>query len=203
MSKNFFEIKNVDFNIDGKTKVKNVSFSIENEGDVICLLGPSGIGKTTILRTIAGLERIKKGPAILVGAHMGNWEFLLRVGDLAGRRAGYVFRPINNWILNKISKHADILEIGFPHNTPIADGGQIQGSSHRALKNGIKLKDVFHPIKGSWNHQLNIPYYTLSYSTNSKGANFQLQFYDEEQLNNDEIKCLNKNQSNRVALIYS
>ena len=49
-----------------------------------------------------GLEKIKKGPAILVGAHIGNWEFLLRVGDLAGRRAGYVFRPINNWILNKI-----------------------------------------------------------------------------------------------------
>ena len=46
-------------------------------------------------------------------------------------------------ILNKISKHADILELGFPHNTPIADGGQIQGSSYRALKNGIKLKDVF------------------------------------------------------------
>ena len=50
-------------------------------------------------------------------------------------------------ILNKISKHADILEIGFPHNTPIADGGQIQGSSHRALKNGIKLKDVFQIVK--------------------------------------------------------
>ncbi len=46
-------------------------------------------------------------------------------------------------ILNKISNYADILELGFPHNTPIADGGQIQGSSHRALKNGIKLKDVF------------------------------------------------------------
>ena len=50
-------------------------------------------------------------------------------------------------ILNKISKHADILEVGFPHNTPIADGGQIQGSSHRALKNGVKLKDVFQIIK--------------------------------------------------------
>ena len=36
-----------------------------------------------------------------------------------------------------------LLELGFPHNTPIADGGQIQGSSHRALKNGLKLKDVF------------------------------------------------------------
>ena len=50
-------------------------------------------------------------------------------------------------ILNNISKHADILELGFPHNTPIADGGQIQGSSYRALKNGIKLKDVFHIAK--------------------------------------------------------
>tara|TARA_B100001057_G_C22564360_1_gene838580 strand:- start:60 stop:860 length:801 start_codon:yes stop_codon:yes gene_type:complete len=50
-------------------------------------------------------------------------------------------------ILNSISKHADILELGFPHNTPIADGGQIQGSSHRALKNGIKLKDVFQIVK--------------------------------------------------------
>ena len=50
-------------------------------------------------------------------------------------------------ILNSIAKHADILELGFPHNTPIADGGQIQGSSHRALKNGIKLKDVFQIIK--------------------------------------------------------
>ena len=50
-------------------------------------------------------------------------------------------------ILNTISKHADILELGFPHNTPIADGGQIQGSSHRALKNGLKLKDVFQIVK--------------------------------------------------------
>ena len=61
MTKNFFEVKNVDFNVGGKTKVKNVSFSIKNEGDVICLLGPSGIGKTTILRTIAGLEKIDNG----------------------------------------------------------------------------------------------------------------------------------------------
>ena len=61
MNKNFFEVKNVDFNVGGKIKVKNVSFCIKYEGDVICLLGPSGIGKTTILRTIAGLEKINNG----------------------------------------------------------------------------------------------------------------------------------------------
>jgi iron(III) transport system ATP-binding protein len=65
MSKNFLEIKNVNFNIGGKAKVKNASFNIENEGETICILGPSGIGKTTILRTIAGLEKIDKGSITL------------------------------------------------------------------------------------------------------------------------------------------
>ena len=65
MTKNFFEIENVSFVAGGKNKVNNVNLSIENEGDIICLLGPSGIGKTTILRTIAGLEKINNGKIIL------------------------------------------------------------------------------------------------------------------------------------------
>ncbi len=71
-------------------------------------------------------------------------------------------------ILNKISQHADILELGFPHNTPIADGGQIQGSSHRALSKGIKLKDVFQIVKNFKKKNSNKPlilmgYYNLIY----------------------------------------
>ena len=67
MSDNFLEVKNVTFRIGGKNKVINVSFSIEKEGDIICLLGPSGIGKTTILRSIAGLEKIPSGTIKLKG----------------------------------------------------------------------------------------------------------------------------------------
>ncbi len=50
-------------------------------------------------------------------------------------------------ILKSISNYADICELGFPHNTPIADGGQIQTSAFRALKNGIKINDVFSIVK--------------------------------------------------------
>jgi tryptophan synthase alpha chain len=50
-------------------------------------------------------------------------------------------------ILNSISKYADICEVGFPHNTPIADGGQIQTAAYRAIKNGIKMNDIFQIIK--------------------------------------------------------
>ncbi len=67
MKKKFLEINSVNFQIGGKTKVKNATFYIENEGETLCILGPSGIGKTTILRTIAGLEKVNKGSIILNG----------------------------------------------------------------------------------------------------------------------------------------
>ena len=50
-------------------------------------------------------------------------------------------------IIKSISEYADIIELGFAHNAPTADGPQIQNSSYRALKNGIKLKDVFQIVK--------------------------------------------------------
>ena len=65
MTKNFLEIDNVTFTASAQNKVSNVSLTIENQGDIICLLGPSGIGKTTILRTIAGLEKINTGKIVL------------------------------------------------------------------------------------------------------------------------------------------
>ena len=65
MRNNFFEINDVSFSVGGKIKVNKVNLSIENEGDIVCILGPSGIGKTTILRTIAGLEKIYKGEIFL------------------------------------------------------------------------------------------------------------------------------------------
>ena len=65
MTKNFLEINNVTFAASAQSKVNNVSLTIENQGDIVCLLGPSGIGKTTILRTIAGLEKVQSGKIIL------------------------------------------------------------------------------------------------------------------------------------------
>ena len=74
MNKNFLEIENVTFTASAKNKVNNVSLQIENKGDIVCLLGPSGIGKTTILRTIAGLEKIKTGKIILNGSVISSKE---------------------------------------------------------------------------------------------------------------------------------
>lgn len=46
--------------------LKDVSFDIE-QGEFLTLLGPSGCGKTTLLRCIAGLERVQSGDILLNG----------------------------------------------------------------------------------------------------------------------------------------
>ena len=75
MGKNFLEVKNATFAASKKNKVNNVTFNIEKEGEIICLLGPSGIGKTTILRSIAGLEKIQSGKITLKNKVISSSKF--------------------------------------------------------------------------------------------------------------------------------
>ena len=66
-------------------------------------------------------------------------------------------------ILNSISKYVDICELGFPHNTPIGDGGQIQTSSYRAINNGIKMKDIFQIVKNFKKNKNSKPLILMGY----------------------------------------
>ena len=66
-------------------------------------------------------------------------------------------------ILKSISKNVDICEIGFPHNTPIGDGGEIQTSSYRAIKNGIKMNDVFQMVKSYRKYKFSKPVILMGY----------------------------------------
>lgn len=45
--------------------------------------------------------------------------------------------------LSVLDSGADMLEIGIPFSDPLADGHVIQESSYDALKQGVKMKDVF------------------------------------------------------------
>ena len=67
MKTKFLEINHATFIASEKNKVNNVSLTIKEKGEIVCLLGPSGVGKTTILRTIAGLQDLKSGEIKLKG----------------------------------------------------------------------------------------------------------------------------------------
>ena len=61
----FFEVKNVTFSSSKDHRLSDVNFYIEEQGQILSILGPSGVGKTTILRAIAGLDPITKGKIFL------------------------------------------------------------------------------------------------------------------------------------------
>jgi sulfate transport system ATP-binding protein len=78
------ELKEVTKRFGEVAAVRNVTFSVK-EGELMALLGPSGGGKTTVLRMIAGLEMPTTGDVFIRGQ---------RVNDLPvqKRNIGFVFQ---------------------------------------------------------------------------------------------------------------
>ena len=78
------EIRNVTKKFGEVAAVRNVSFTVQ-DGELMALLGPSGGGKTTVLRMIAGLEVPTSGDILIRGQ---------RVNDLSvqKRNIGFVFQ---------------------------------------------------------------------------------------------------------------
>jgi len=82
------ELKNVN-HCYGKTPVlDDVSLHLA-KGDVACILGPSGCGKTTLLRCIAGFERLQSGVIEVDGKTVSSASLHVPAEK---RRIGMVFQ---------------------------------------------------------------------------------------------------------------
>ncbi len=66
MSEKILEIKNLSLSYGGIEAVKNVSFDVE-KGEIVTLIGANGAGKSTILKTLAGLLRPKNASILFEG----------------------------------------------------------------------------------------------------------------------------------------
>ncbi|GAC69071.1 energy-dependent translational throttle protein EttA [Gordonia soli] len=54
------EVKNLDKGFDGRVLIKDLSFSLPRNG-IVGVIGPNGVGKTTLFKTIVGLEEPDSG----------------------------------------------------------------------------------------------------------------------------------------------
>ena len=82
------EINDLHCGYNGKAVVNGVSFSIA-PGTINCLLGPSGCGKTTVLRAIAGFEKVTAGEINLDGLCVSSTD---RIVPPEKRGVGMVFQ---------------------------------------------------------------------------------------------------------------
>lgn len=77
-------VDGLDFEYKSASVLKGVNFSIER-GEVVAIMGPNGVGKTTLLKCMNAIHRPSRG-CVMVGR---NDLFTLQPDDIA-RRLGYV-----------------------------------------------------------------------------------------------------------------
>ena len=78
-------LANVHVSYDGSRILRDVTLTVA-AGEVVCLMGRNGVGKTTTLKTITGLVRLDSGSVQLDSAELGG----LKPEDRARRGLGYV-----------------------------------------------------------------------------------------------------------------
>ena len=59
-----FCVENGSFSYSNRTILQNISFSV-SDGEVLCVLGPNGVGKTTLLKCMMGLLKWSSGRTLI------------------------------------------------------------------------------------------------------------------------------------------
>jgi len=130
------EIERVRKRYGARWVLDNVFLSVEPE-KILCVLGPTGCGKTTLLRTIAGFESIETGAVRIDGRTVTSPDELLVPPRL--RKLSMVFQDAALWPHMTVNEH-----IRF-----VLNGAYKNRSSEQILKTV-----GFHTLADRYPHQL-------------------------------------------------
>jgi iron(III) transport system ATP-binding protein len=103
-------VRGVTKDFEGERILRGVDLTVE-KGSSVTLLGPSGCGKTTLLRAIAGLERLDEGTVSLGSRVLTNGDIFVAPER---RRIGMVFQ---DWALFPHLDVATNVAYGLPKGT--------------------------------------------------------------------------------------
>lgn len=78
---------------DNKIAVENVSFQL-NEGDYLCIIGENGTGKSTLIKTLLGLCKPKRGSVTLQGISRKQIGYLPQKDGVAAGFPATVFEIV-------------------------------------------------------------------------------------------------------------
>jgi len=99
------ELINVTKNFGEQRVIQNLSAAVE-PGHALCLFGPSGCGKTTLLRLIAGLEKLDVGAIRIADVTVNDEK--IHIPPMA-RNVGMVFQHFALWPHLRVERHLDLV----------------------------------------------------------------------------------------------
>ena len=108
------DVRQLTLAYDHHTVVDRLDFQLD-EGHIGCLLGPSGCGKTTVLRAIAGFERLRGGEIDIAGQRVSSTT---HHAPPEARRIGMVFQDYA--LFPHLSVHENIAFGLAQRNAPAA-----------------------------------------------------------------------------------
>jgi len=79
-----FDVKNLNFSAKGQTILSNISFEIYS-GEYIAIIGPNGGGKTTLIRTLLGLNKTTNGVIKIFGKNQKDFKQWSKIGYVPQR----------------------------------------------------------------------------------------------------------------------
>ena len=99
------EFKNISLSYGNRLILDNINFKI-NEGQIFGMLGPNGVGKSTIFNLITGLIKPKHGKIFINGEDATNFPIYLRTKKF---KVGYV--PQYGGYFNELTLHDNLKAI--------------------------------------------------------------------------------------------
>ena len=91
-----FEIKNVNFQYDTNPILQNINMEFE-QGKIYAIIGPSGVGKTTLLSLMSGLTKLQEGDILFENQSIKNMDMY----DFRSCQIGMIFQSY--YLLNSLT----------------------------------------------------------------------------------------------------
>ncbi len=117
------EAKALDFGFPGRTVGRDVSFTL-GAGEVLCVLGPNGGGKTTLFRTLLGLLERHSGSIRLEDQPLENLsraEIARRVGYVPQGHSAYFAYTVREFVLMGRTAHLGVFASPAKKDFRVAD----------------------------------------------------------------------------------
>ncbi len=99
---NIIELKNLSLGYNNIKVIKNISLSIE-ENDLVCIVGPNGCGKTTLVKGILGLIKPMEGKVIYNNLKQNFIGYMPQETKIDSNFPASVFEIVLSGTLNKSS----------------------------------------------------------------------------------------------------